>query len=72
MWKDLLLLLLLLLLLFNSTANGFLPGGSGTTIIQHTNTHTHKITHHSQTKHITQSYTHNEGHITQNEYNAKI
>jgi hypothetical protein len=36
-------LLLLLLLL---TANGFLPGGSGTTIKQKTNEHTsHKITY---------------------------
>jgi hypothetical protein len=31
----------------------------------------HKISHHSQTKHSTRSYTHNKGHITHNEYNPK-
>jgi hypothetical protein len=31
----------------------------------------HKITHHAQTKHSTQSYANNKGHITHNEYNAK-
>jgi hypothetical protein len=30
----------------------------------------HKITHHAQTKHSTQSYTNNKGHITHDEYNA--
>jgi hypothetical protein len=37
---------LVILMYFPLTANGFLPGGSGTT-----------ITHNSQTKHITQNYT---------------
>jgi hypothetical protein len=41
------------------TANGFLPGGSGTTI-------RHK-THHTQTKHSTQNHTNNKGHTTHNE-----
>jgi hypothetical protein len=31
---------------------------------------THKITHHTQTKHSTQNYTNNKGHTTHNEYNA--
>jgi hypothetical protein len=31
----------------------------------------HKITHHAQTQHSTQSYTNNKGHITHNEYKAK-
>jgi hypothetical protein len=31
----------------------------------------HKITHHAQTKHSTQSYTNNKGHVTHNEYNIK-
>jgi hypothetical protein len=44
-----------LLLLFILTANGFLHVGSGTTI-RHTHT-SHKITHHAQTKQITQNYT---------------
>jgi hypothetical protein len=34
-------------------------------IQQHTNN-----THHPQTKHIIQNYTHNEGHTTHNEYDA--
>jgi hypothetical protein len=35
---------------------------------QHTKIHiSHKITHHAQTKHITQSYTNNKGRIAQNE-----
>jgi hypothetical protein len=39
---------------------------------QHTKIHTsHKITHHAKTKHSTQSYTHNKGRISHNEYNAK-
>jgi hypothetical protein len=56
--------------LFTLTANGFLPGGIGTTI-RHDKQHTsHKITHNPQTKHITQNYTNNKGHTTHNEYNA--
>jgi hypothetical protein len=47
------------------TANGFLPGGSGTTVRHNT-----QITHHTQTKHSTQSYTNNKGHTTHNEHNA--
>jgi hypothetical protein len=63
---------LLILLLFNLTANGFLPGGIGSTIRQKTQVHvSHKITHHAQTKHSIQSYTNNKGHIAHNEYNAK-
>jgi hypothetical protein len=38
---------------------GSLPGGSDTTIRHNT----HKITHQAQTKHSTQSYTNNKGHI---------
>jgi hypothetical protein len=48
-----------------------LPGGSGTTIRHNIQLHiSHEITHHAQTKHSTQSYTNNEGHITHNEYNT--
>jgi hypothetical protein len=32
----------------------------------------HKITHHTQTKHSTQNYTSNKGHTIQNEYNANM
>jgi hypothetical protein len=57
--------------LFTLTANGFLPGGSGTTIRHNTPSNTsHKLTHHPQTEHITQNYTNNEGQTTHNEYNA--
>jgi hypothetical protein len=66
----LLLLLLLFIYLFILTANGFLPGDSGTTIRHNTQHTSHKITHHAQTKHITQNYTDNKGHSTHNEYNA--
>jgi hypothetical protein len=39
---------------------------------QHTKIHiSHKITYHAETKHSTQSYTNNKGHITHNEYNTK-
>jgi hypothetical protein len=69
---ELSLFLLLLLLLFNGTANGFLPGGSGITMRHNTQKYTsHKITHHAQKKHSTQSYTNNKGHITHNDYNKK-
>jgi hypothetical protein len=45
-------------LLFNWTPNGFLPGGSGTAIRQPTKIHiSHKIIHHTQTRHSSQSYT---------------
>jgi hypothetical protein len=47
-----------LLLLFILTANGYLPGGSGTT-----------IRHNKQIKHITQNYTNDKGHMTHKEYN---
>jgi hypothetical protein len=53
----------------------FLPGGSGTTIRNNTTQQihiSHKVTHHAQTKHSTQSYTNNKGHITHNEYNTKV
>jgi hypothetical protein len=41
---------ILLLFLFILTANGFLPGGSGTTIRHNTQiTHITQITHHTQT-----------------------
>jgi hypothetical protein len=60
-----LLLLLLLLLLFNETANGFLPGGTDTTIRHNT-----QITHITQnntphSKHSTRNYTSSKGHTTQ-------
>jgi hypothetical protein len=49
-----------------------LPGGSGTTKRNNTQIHiSHKITHHSQTKHSTQHYTSNKGLIVRNENNAK-
>jgi hypothetical protein len=57
--------LFLFIYLFTLTANGFLLGGSGTTIRHNT-----QITHHAQTKHITQNYTNNEGRTTHNEYNV--
>jgi hypothetical protein len=39
---------------------------------QYTNIHiSHKISHHTQTKHNTQSYTNNKGHITHNKHNTK-
>jgi hypothetical protein len=55
-----LLLLLLLLLLFTWTANGILPGGSGTTLRRNTQIHIS----HTTFKQSTQSYTNNKGHIT--------
>jgi hypothetical protein len=53
-----------------STANGFIPGGSDTTIRHNTQHTSHKITHHAQTKHSTQNYTNSKGHTTHIEYNA--
>jgi hypothetical protein len=50
--------------LFTLIANGFLLDGSGTTIRHNT-----QITHHHQTKRITQNYTNNDGHTIHNEYN---
>jgi hypothetical protein len=39
--------------------------GSGTTIRDNTQMHTsHKLTHHTQTKHRTQNYTNNKGHTS--------
>jgi hypothetical protein len=58
-------IIIIIIYLFILTANGFLPGGSGTTIRHNT-----QITHHTQTKHSTQNYTINKGHTTHNEYNA--
>jgi hypothetical protein len=43
------------LLLFILTANGFLPGGSGSTIRHNTQHKSQKITQHAQTKHGTQN-----------------
>jgi hypothetical protein len=57
--------LFIILLLFILTANGFLPGGNGTTIRRNT-----QITHHAETKHSTQNYTNIKEHITRNKYNA--
>jgi hypothetical protein len=52
-------------LLFILTANGFLPGGSRTTIRHNTQiTHIKQNTHHAQTKQSTQNYTHNKEHTT--------
>jgi hypothetical protein len=65
------LVLLIWKLLFSWTAKVLLPCGSGTTIGQHGQIRiSHKISHHSQTKHSTQSYTNNRGHIAFNEYNT--
>jgi hypothetical protein len=59
---------LLLLCIWNE--NGVLPGGSGIAIRHNTKIHiSHKITHHAQSEHSTQSYTNNKRHITHNEYN---
>jgi hypothetical protein len=55
--------------IINWTTNGYLRGGSDTTLRQ---IHIlHKITHNAQTKHSNQSYTNNKGHIAHSEYNAK-
>jgi hypothetical protein len=60
--------LLLFILFFNLNKNGDRLGGSGTTIRHNAQIHiSQKITHHTQTKHSTQSYTNNIGHITNNE-----
>jgi hypothetical protein len=59
----------LTLLLFFLTENGFLPGGSGTTI-KHNTQISQKITYHAQTKHSTQNYTNNKGHTQHDEYHA--
>jgi hypothetical protein len=49
-----------------------LPGGSSTTIGHSTQMCIpHKITQNTQTKHNTQSYTNNKGHITRIEYNTR-
>jgi hypothetical protein len=50
-------LLLLLLLLFIWTANGFVPGGSGTTVRHNTQNNT------PHSKHNTQNYKKRKGHI---------
>jgi hypothetical protein len=43
-----------------------------TRMIQHTKIRmSHNITRHAQTKHSTQSYTNNKGHITHKEYKAR-
>jgi hypothetical protein len=47
------------------TANGFLPGGNDATIKHNT-----QITHHAQTNHSTQNYTHNKRRITEHKQNA--
>jgi hypothetical protein len=65
------ILLLLIYFYYYLNCKWFLPGGNGTAI-RHTQIHTsHKITHHAQTEHSTQSYTNNRGHIAHNEYNTK-
>jgi hypothetical protein len=51
---------------------GFLPGGSDTTIRQHTNNTSDKITHHTQTKQSTQNCRSNKGHTTHKEYNENM
>jgi hypothetical protein len=53
------LIICYIVLLFIVTANGFLPGGSGTT-----------IRHNTQITHITQNYRNNKGHTTHTECNA--
>jgi hypothetical protein len=52
------------------TANKVFPCGSRTTIRHNTNKTSQKITHHSQTKHNIQNYSHNKGHTIHNEYNT--
>jgi hypothetical protein len=50
----------------------FYPVGSGTTIRHNAQIHiSHNISHYAQTKHSTQSYTNNKGHITHKEYNTQ-
>jgi hypothetical protein len=64
----------LLLLLFNLNANGILPTGNDITVRHNTQIHilvSQKITHQSETKHSTPSYTNNKGHIAHDEYNEK-
>jgi hypothetical protein len=48
------IIIIIIIILFIQTKNGFLPGGSGTTIRLNT-----QITNHTQTKHSTQNYTNN-------------
>jgi hypothetical protein len=55
------LIITIIIYLFILTANGFLPGGSGTAIRHNT-----QITHHSQTKHSTKNSTNNKGYTTHN------
>jgi hypothetical protein len=71
-WSALFILLLLLLLLFIylNCKWVFTQWQLYYNKTQHTNNTSHKITHHTQTKHSTQIYTNNKGHITHNEYNA--
>jgi hypothetical protein len=48
---------------------GFYPWQWYCNKIQHTKMHiSHKIAHHAQTKHTTQSYTNNKGHITHSQF----
>jgi hypothetical protein len=65
------IIIFIILPVFILNANGFLLGGSGTTIRHNTQiTHiTQNNTPHSN-KHITQNYTNNKGHTTHTECNA--
>jgi tRNA(Arg) A34 adenosine deaminase TadA len=62
LWEELIVYFPFIIIIL--TANGVLPGGSGTTIRHNT-----QITHQNQTKHSTLNYTNNKGHTTHNEYN---
>jgi hypothetical protein len=55
------LIIIIIIIIIILTANGVLPGGSGTTVRHNT-----QITHHTQTN------TNNKGHTTHNEYDANI
>jgi hypothetical protein len=49
------IIVIIIIYLLIWTANGFLPGGGGTTIKHNTQIHiTYKITHHAKRKHGTQ------------------
>jgi hypothetical protein len=60
------------LLLFDRDAKGFLLRDSDTALRHNIEVHiSHKISHHAQTKHNTQSYTKNKGHNAHNECKTK-
>jgi hypothetical protein len=62
------IIIIIIIYFFILTANGFVPGSSGTAIRHNTQiTHITQKTHHTQTKYRTQNYTNNKGHTTHND-----